>query len=163
MKGITKITVTMHGLVVERASAGWESGDARFHVWFDPVTRTVEPGHAFGKSDARLIYKNSTADHGQPGYFPTRKLDADSPGNVAILEHVFETINREGLIAKARAAKKEAARVEAEKQADLLVDSNVEALRAAVKFLKKKAPDELISALDMLSLDDLDAIRARFP
>jgi hypothetical protein len=102
MKDITNInvTVTESYPYSKRASASWEAEGARFHVWFDVGTMELDrDSHRDGTK--LIVYKNSTVSHKEPGYFKTRYLDGDKPGNAAIIRHVFGVIESSGLIAKA--------------------------------------------------------------
>lgn len=158
MKGISNIHVTV-SLLGTSAAACWNEGDARFHVWFDPKTRA--PSVAGGRT---LIYKNPLCERGQPGFFDTRKLRAESPRNQAILEHVFETINRDGLVAAAYcaaelAAAEEKRQLEAKAQAE-----RRDEFRRLLAHQWEHDREELLDALsETLCMDDLDALQARLP
>jgi hypothetical protein len=106
MKEIANIEVgvTESYPYAKKASASWEAEDSRFHVWFDVETKEIHRDYGTGKL---VIYKNSKANHKEPGYFKTRYLDGDKPCNAALLQHVFDVIERDGLIAKGIAVAEE--------------------------------------------------------
>lgn len=112
MKNVVNIEAVLHSAyITERWAASWDVvGEGRYHVWFDAKTRQIETDwRGPGRGKLPILYKNPPAGvkPGHPGYFPTRKLDASSPGNEATIKLVFEVIDRDGLIEKARIAYRE--------------------------------------------------------
>jgi hypothetical protein len=85
----------------DKFAIGWTIGAARFHIW--AVQNRAD--------NVRLlegyVYKNSIAQHGRPGYFHTRQIDAEAKTQAAILAEVLAIVDRDDLVAKARAAKAE--------------------------------------------------------
>ena len=115
MQEITNIAVQVgSGYPYEKfISASWYTGGARFHVWFDVTTKELRRQHGSNKI---IVYKNPPLEIGSnsPEFFRTRYLDGDKPRNAAIMRHVFDVVEREGLIAKGIAVFEKA---EAERQA----------------------------------------------
>src|SRR5262247_847488 len=82
-----------------KAAASWTTPKARYHIWFNVNTNTREG----------WIYKNPRRHitQGTPGFYYPRQLDATMPKNVQILSFVFGLIAQSGLIAAARAARRQ--------------------------------------------------------
>lgn len=165
MKGITDISVTFSGPdpEVARVSADWKDSEGRYHVWFDPNSRTLHTSVGFGKFHKEgTIYKNPLVEPGQPGYFDTRKLDAASPKNQRILEFVFETINREGLIAKARVAAEQREKERLEAVRVERVARRRDDFRRLLSEMDEQDHEEMMKMVfAQLSTSDLDDLRSR--
>ena len=114
-----------------KASACFEMDGARFHIWFKPITLERED----------ILYKNPPQGTGSrdPGYFPTRRLDATTRANKTLVDGVFKEIEERGLIQKAQDA-------HAAEQAKIK-EANEAAYR---RRLKKEAGPELYEALKEL-------------
>lgn len=87
-----------------RASASWVVEPDRFHIWFDVEKNAIEPAILGGQP---VIYKNPV----ESGRYRTRYLDASAQEHVETIREVFATIEREGLVAKAKAERDERERV----------------------------------------------------
>lgn len=110
------------------AALGGTFEGARYHVWFDTETFKVDP----------TLYHNPPEGlkYGEEGYFRTRKHRIDSVFGKGMVEALFETMNREGLIGKARREQQEEDRKASEQ--------NMAA--GAAQRVKEAAPD-LLAAL----------------
>lgn len=162
VKGVSNINVSSYSPYNGDASANWEKDGFRFHVWFHTPTRSLRKDVVKKRP---ILYKNPlTARPKEPGYFNTIYLNAEASSNAAVIEHVFEVINRDGLIAKAikKHEADEAARVERERLEN--IDKAVKEFERLHSWLKANANDERLASLaSHLSLDDLDELKARFP
>lgn len=105
MKNISDISVNNISLDGSRASANWSGPDARFHVWFDTKTKSIEP--YTGTGGTPTVFKNPplSVNRGEPGHFETRRLDARVAKHTAVIAYVFSVVERDGLMAKAIARK----------------------------------------------------------
>lgn len=137
MKTPTNVHVDGLSAFHNRAAASWNLDGARYHVWFDLETKQVEAGY--------VLYKNPPLDVSSrdPGFFNTRKLDADSPSNAKVIERVFAEIEERGLIAAA---------IEENKREEYRRGKEMEAL-ALEQRIKESGP-ELLAALERVA-DDL--------
>jgi hypothetical protein len=80
----------------DRGCVLWTVGSDRFHVWLHHCTDEPED----------TIYKNSIAEHGKPGSYPTRRLTREgSRAAQTMFAEVWATVEENALVAKARAAK----------------------------------------------------------
>lgn len=152
-KQIENLTCTRNGGSMVNVS--WEAGDARFHVWLDvdangPVrpfrVRRDNPSSMTGRFGC-ILYKNSIAGMREPGFFPTRKLDATSRTHEATVATALAEAERLGLYEQGIAAK------DAEKAAlELtLIARRSNAIRAeAFKEVEALRADGLIFAADSL-------------
>lgn len=101
------------------ASVSWQLDGARYHVWFNLETRVL---HTELRTKRAMLYKNPMAEHGTPGHFGTRRLDANNKTNAAVVALVFQKIEEMDLIKRAknvatkRAAAAQAENVEASRQ-----------------------------------------------
>ncbi|MCK1684223.1 hypothetical protein IVA87_33765 [Bradyrhizobium sp. 147] len=82
----------------DKFAIGWTIGADRFHIW------AVQQRRDRSRILEGIIYKNSIAKHGEPGYFHTRQLDPDKKAQAAILAEVLAAVDRDDLVAKARQA-----------------------------------------------------------
>lgn len=113
-------------------AAGFNLDGARYHVWFHPDTKRIPDG---------TLYKNcalglSTDD---PGYFHTRRLDVSSKASADLVAKMFETIDRDNLIHKAKADRvaKETREAAQRREVD-------------ISYAKSLAGDELYEALQRM-------------
>lgn len=98
---IKNIHVDSYDEYGQKAAACWEADGACYHFWFKVESKVIDRSPFSGLG---TIYKNPLKPglkDSDPGYFPTRHLNASAAKNVGIVAHVFEVIEREGLIAKA--------------------------------------------------------------
>lgn len=88
----------------DSAFVSWDDADARYHFIVDLPDLT--PTKATGKTWPTL-YKNPPygTERGELGYFRCRYLDANAACNAALVNRATEIINREGMVAKVRAAR----------------------------------------------------------
>lgn len=87
---------------------GWTIGAERFHIW-------ARQAHSFSRPELEgTIFKNPPLGlkRGQPGHFETRQLNPEHKTQAAILAEVLAAVERDGLVAKARAAERDRLRRE---------------------------------------------------
>lgn len=109
MKNVSDITVGNVSRGFPRASVGWKTPEARFHVWINTDTMVIESD--VGRAGKPILFKNSLAERKTPGHFECRYLDASIAKNAEVIAYVFGMVNTDGMIAKAFA------KVEAEEAA----------------------------------------------
>ena len=119
----------------DRASAHWTLDGARFHVWFDIATLTVEGARSHGLNAKPTLYKNPIP----PEDWDTRRLDASKPHHAEVIRQVFARVIERGLIGAAIAAAEEEERK---------LDAEAEEARNQER-IKEAAPD-LLAALEGL-------------
>jgi hypothetical protein len=80
------IKVTPHGGSTTRMSASFTTDDARYHVWIDARTMTLE---------APILYKNPPHGVGykMPGHFDTRRLNATTPKNAKLIAELLKAVS----------------------------------------------------------------------
>lgn len=120
-----EISTSLH----ERFALACDYRDARYHVWIDRKTLTMEP----------IIYKNPArdlkADH--PDYFRTRKLKPGSDFMARLVSSMFHALKSQDLIAKYKAK-------EAKQEIDRIAAANEE---YRLECIRNAGPD-LLKALD---------------
>lgn len=73
----------------------WQTRDARYHI---------NLSNGATEYDGQEIYKNSLPNHGEPGYYNTRRLDGTKDTNAKIIAQVMDIVKRGDMIGKAKAA-----------------------------------------------------------
>ena len=107
---------------------------ARYHFWLR------------GRGMQGVLYKNPPRgiDLNADGYFHTRRLDAAKAPNKALIEHAMMVVERDGLIALAEQAERDA-KAEADRQ-------NAEAWR--IHKIEKAGPDLLAMLKEIMRWRD---------
>lgn len=98
-------------------SLHWEYDNACYHINLN------------SRDDGYIVYKNSKANHGQPGYFNTRRLDGNKTINRMMIDIAKGHMIRNSLLEKAKA------KYEAQEHADDLARTEMIAKRRRVKQL----------------------------
>lgn len=108
---LENIEVRQHGAT--SFVAGFDMDGARFHLWIDGVTL----------QHTGTLYKNPPlrVERGTPGHFEPKSLNPAAKAHAPVVAELFATIERDGLIAKARAAAvaEKAAEAEQERLAEI--------------------------------------------
>lgn len=91
---ITDIAVT--AINDRTCYVSWRTRDARyhFHLYDNATSYTNE-----------TLFKNSLANHGEAGYFATRRLDGTKASNSYMIACAMDTVKRGDMITIARVAK----------------------------------------------------------
>jgi hypothetical protein len=103
----TDVKVSIYNDTATTFCLSWQYGGARYHVWIDRHSYTIEADPTFRRP---TLYMNPPPNvlPGMDGYFRTRKLDARMHG---IVDAVLADAQRAGLIeaaiAKVKAPQRE--------------------------------------------------------
>jgi hypothetical protein len=99
----TNVKVSIYDDNAMLFSLSWEHDGARYHVWIDRHTYTIEPDPGYKRRPT--LYKNPPQDVrvGMDSYFRTRKLDARKHCIVdTVLGHAKRTGLFEAALAKVK-------------------------------------------------------------
>jgi hypothetical protein len=68
-------------------SIGFETADARYHIWVVQATGELSAG--IGRGGNPVLYKNSLHAYGHPEHYQTRYLDPEGKANKKIVEQLI--------------------------------------------------------------------------
>lgn len=91
---ITDITVSVRA--ANAASIQWKANGLRYHM--NVLRDTLQVTEGFMSKGKRVILVNSMAEYGKPGWFQTRKLDADAASNAKVVAHLIDYVKTNDLI-----------------------------------------------------------------
>jgi hypothetical protein len=103
----TNVKVSIYNDTATTFCLSWQYGGARYHVWIDRHSYTIEADPTFRRP---TLYMNPPPNvlPGMDGYFRTRKLDACKHGIVdAVLAHAKRAGLIEAAIAKVKSRERE--------------------------------------------------------
>jgi hypothetical protein len=103
----TNVNVSIYNDTATTSCLSWEHDGARYHVWIDRHSYTIEADPTFRRP---TIYMNppQSVRVGMDGYFPTRKLDARKHGIIdTVLAHAKRAGLFEAAIAKVKARERD--------------------------------------------------------
>lgn len=82
-----------------RVALCWEANGARFHIWINSITREFDLSiGTHRRSGKETLFKNcidTQLNRGNPGYFPTRYLDPQSPANAKMIAEAMAQFDTE--------------------------------------------------------------------
>ena len=105
---ITNVKVSIYNDTATTLCLSWEHDCARYHVWIDRQSYTIEADPTFQRRPTLYVNPPQGVRVGMDGYFRTRKLDARKHGIVdTVLGHAKRAGLFEAAIAKVKARERD--------------------------------------------------------